>query len=121
MALRRDALAGAAEWIGEVEHVALCTPGLVATVGQLQAAPNVRNAIPGGVPRQPRRAPRATMPCGITPSHSLRDGARTIATRRGLTVADRLHLDQAAVPMAAPLTDGAGARRWRPPGTPCIT
>ena len=39
MDLRRDALAGAAEWIGAVEREARAVPGLVATVGQVQVSP----------------------------------------------------------------------------------
>src|SRR5215510_1360891 len=37
MALRRDALAAAAEWIGAVEQEARTTPGLVATTGRIEA------------------------------------------------------------------------------------
>ncbi|MER3444294.1 MAG: Zn-dependent hydrolase, partial [Meiothermus sp.] len=47
--LRRDALAGAAEWIGLVEREAWGEPGLVATVGQIQALPGAGNVIPGEV------------------------------------------------------------------------
>lgn len=50
MALRRDALAGAAECIGAIEQ--LCRPdrgGLVGTVGQIQARPGATNVIPGEV------------------------------------------------------------------------
>jgi len=46
MDLRRDALAGAAEWIGEVERKAHAVPGLVATVGRLDVAPGASNVIP---------------------------------------------------------------------------
>ena len=35
MPARRDAVAGAAEWIAAVEGLARRTPGLVATVGRL--------------------------------------------------------------------------------------
>ena len=47
MNLRRDALAAAAEWIGAVEHRALSTFGLVATVGAIQAKPGATNVIAG--------------------------------------------------------------------------
>lgn len=50
MALRRDALAGAAECIGAIEQ--LCRTdrgGLVGTVGQIQARPGATNVIPGEV------------------------------------------------------------------------
>jgi allantoate deiminase len=45
MSARRDALAGAAEFISLVEKVGRKTPGLVATVGHLEASPNVSNVI----------------------------------------------------------------------------
>jgi len=49
MAARRDALTAAAEWISDVERIALAEPGLVATVGRLELAPNVANVIPAMV------------------------------------------------------------------------
>jgi allantoate deiminase len=49
MHLRRDALTAAAEWILAVERIALETPGLVATVGCIQALPGAGNVIPGEV------------------------------------------------------------------------
>ena len=49
MHLRRDALAGAAEWIGAVEALAQRTEGLVATVGKVDVEPNAGNVIPGAV------------------------------------------------------------------------
>lgn len=49
MALRRDALAGAAEFIAGVEAIARRLPGLVATVGALAVAPGAANVIPGSV------------------------------------------------------------------------
>jgi allantoate deiminase len=49
MLLRRDALAAAAEIILAVERIGLGTPGLVATVGQLQVEPNASNVIPARV------------------------------------------------------------------------
>ena len=49
MHLRRDALAGAAEWIGAVEREAAATPSLVATVGKIDAQPGAGNVIAGSV------------------------------------------------------------------------
>lgn len=49
MAARRDALAAAAELIIEVERIGRRREGLVATVGMIEAKPNVRNVIPGEV------------------------------------------------------------------------
>ena len=47
MALRRDALAGAAEFVLAAERRAQATLGLVATVGQIEAWPGASNVIPG--------------------------------------------------------------------------
>ncbi len=47
MTLRQDALMAAAEWMLEAERLARDTPGLVATVGQIQAFPGASNVIPG--------------------------------------------------------------------------
>lgn len=49
MALRRDALVAAAQWICEVDRYARVHEGLVATVGSLHVSPNVGNVIPGEV------------------------------------------------------------------------
>jgi allantoate deiminase len=49
MALRADALAGAAEMIVEVERHARDTEGLIATVGQIAVGPNAVNVIPASV------------------------------------------------------------------------
>ncbi len=45
MNLRCDAIAGAAEWIGAVERTAQGVPGLVATVGKVEAKPGAANVI----------------------------------------------------------------------------
>jgi len=47
MDLRRDALCAAAELVLAAEALARDTPGLVATVGQLDARPGASNVIPG--------------------------------------------------------------------------
>jgi len=47
MRLRRDALAGAAELVLEVERLARETDGLTATVGRIHNEPNVGNVIAG--------------------------------------------------------------------------
>ena len=49
MMLRRDALAGAVEFIAGVEAIARRKPGLVATVGTLTVSPGAANVIPGVV------------------------------------------------------------------------
>jgi allantoate deiminase len=47
MNARRDALAGAAEWMTIIEREAGAAPGLVATVGRLDVVPGAANVIPG--------------------------------------------------------------------------
>src|SRR5581483_12382625 len=47
MHLRRDALAGAAEWVSAVENTAKSTAGLAATVAGMQSEPRAGNVIPG--------------------------------------------------------------------------
>ena len=49
MALRRDALGAAAEFVTAVEVVARERDGVVATVGSVEVEPGVRNVIPGRV------------------------------------------------------------------------
>ncbi len=49
MNLRRDALAGAAEWMTLVEREAKSEAGLVATIGMISALPGAANVIPGEV------------------------------------------------------------------------
>ena len=56
MHARRDALAGAAEWIGRVESLARDTRGLVATVGRIKAVPGATNVIVGQLRGESRRA-----------------------------------------------------------------
>ena len=103
MNARRDALAGAAEWIAAVEHEGRETPDLVATVGGIDAEPGAANVIPGR--------------CRVTLDIRHRDDrirhaaygqlvnvARGIAARRGLDVEVEPRLDQAAVPMDEAMT-----------------
>src|SRR5689334_4993252 len=47
MDARRDAACAAAEWVLAVEAAARAEPGLVATVGRLQARPGAPNVVPG--------------------------------------------------------------------------
>jgi allantoate deiminase len=49
MSLRRDALTGAAQWIGQVEEASRKVPGAVATVAQLEVNPNISNVIASDV------------------------------------------------------------------------
>jgi allantoate deiminase len=92
---RRDALACAAEWIGLVEHVAETTPGLVATVGMIEAKPGAGNVIPGLV-RTSLDVRHAMDEVRQRALNLLLDGAEHIAQRRGLTVEGESLLEQPA-------------------------
>ena len=107
MHLRRDALAGAAEWIAAVEREAATVPSLVATVGKIDAQPGAGNVIAGTVNmsldvRHTNDEMRAR-----AVKHLL-NAAQLIAARRGLAASSEQRLDQAAVPMDARLTEMLG-------------
>jgi allantoate deiminase len=103
MRLRRDALAGAAEWIAAVEKLANHTDGLVATVGKIEAAPNAGNVIAGTVlmsldARHPHDAVR------LGSVAELLEIASQITERRGLALQCTRQMDQPAVSMDERLT-----------------
>jgi allantoate deiminase len=103
MNLRRDALAGAAEFISAVEAQAKQTEGLVATVGRLEVEPNAGNVIPGKVRvacdvRHPKDAIRNET------VGALLEQAQSIANRRSLQLECARQMDQPAVPMDERLT-----------------
>jgi allantoate deiminase len=103
MSLRRDALAGAAEWIAAVEVLALHTEGLVATVGKIEAAPNAGNVIAGAVSVS-LDVRHANDGARNTALAALLEQANSIAGRRSLTLDCKRQMDQAAVPMDERLT-----------------
>ena len=103
MHLRRDALTGAAEWIGAVERAAQVVPGLVATVGKVEAKPGAANVI----------AAEARLTLDVRHcSDDIRTRviadvirqAQEIAARRGLSVHESTLLSQRAVAMDPFLT-----------------
>ncbi len=122
MHLRRDALAGAAQWISAVEHLASNTPHLVATNGKIESQPNIGNVI------------AAEVALSLDLRHSddnvrenacaaLRESAHQIADQRKLKLSwigtlnqKSVHMDQSltrALAAAAPagtrhMTSGAG-------------
>jgi allantoate deiminase len=103
MALRRDALAGAAEFILVAEELARQRAGLVATVGTITVRPGAGNVIPGEVTlsldlRHPRDTPRRAALV------VLRSRARRIARGRGLTLAWQAVQDNPAVRCSAGLS-----------------
>jgi|SRR5579871_1124828 len=103
MHLRRDALAGAAEWIGVAEREARATPGLVATVGRIELQPGASNAVPGLV-RMSLDLRHSEDAVRHTAVNRLLGCAREIAARRGLCLQSEPRLDQPAVRMNAALT-----------------
>ena len=98
MNLRSDALAGAAEWISAVEHMANAVPDLVATVGKISAKPGASNVI--------AREAQLTLDVRHGSDNirtqvvgELLRQAQEIAVRRGLSVRESVLLNQRAVAM----------------------
>ena len=121
MQLRRDALCAAAELVVEAEAVALETPGLVATVGELAPLPGAPNVIPGRA-RLSLDVRHAEDPPRAAAIARLRERASEIAAARRIGLEwDSLH-DQDAVRCDPELTEvmeqavhGAGSRPLRLP------
>src|SRR5271165_6200321 len=103
MALRRDALAGAAEFILAAEALARARWPLVATVGRILARPGAANVIAGAAElsldvRHQADARRRSACAG------LREAGRRIARRRGLTFSMQVTQDNGAVRCSRDLT-----------------
>ena len=98
MKLRRDALAGAAEWITLVERVAASTPELVATVGRLEIEPNAPNVIAGEV-RASLDVRHAVDAVRHQALERMIEGATQIAGARALASEWEQHLNQPAIAM----------------------
>lgn len=86
MALRRDALAAAAECVLAVERIAAAEAGVVATVGRLEALPGAANVIPGAARftvdlRSPVDAVRVAAAAKVEAEF------RAVSTRRGVALA----------------------------------
>src|SRR5262245_27430417 len=98
MSGRRDAVAGAAEWIGCVEALARGTKGLLATNGRIDAEPGAANVIAGRcrVTLDVRHADDTIRAAAV---ERLRLEAEEIGARRRLQVEWTLRLDQSAAPM----------------------
>lgn len=98
MAHRRDALAGAAEWMLAIEQLTQASdPTLVATVGTLNCQPGAVNVIPGSVTlsldiRSPSDDSREALLA------SLLEKAQQIAQRRGLTFSHDIFYTTPATP-----------------------
>jgi allantoate deiminase len=104
MKLRRDALAGAAEWIVAVERMASATAEMRATVGLIEVRSGAINVIPGDV-RVSLDARHADDFIRDVAVDAMISAAREIAARRSLEISVEPHLDQASVGMDRALTD----------------
>jgi allantoate deiminase len=95
MHLRRDALTAAARWISIVERHARATPGLVATVGSVEALPGASNIVPGTVHASldVRHSDDAVR---LQSAAALLDAASRIGARRRIAVDWQENLDQRA-------------------------
>jgi allantoate deiminase len=108
MHIRRDALAGAAEWMQQVEAIAQQTQGLVATIGKLSLEPGAANVIPG----------RVELSLDVRHMHN-RDRtnavdefvrlAESIANRRGLHLDWSQTMNEPSVPMDQSLSSELSA------------
>ncbi len=103
MDLRRDALAGAAEFILAAEATARRRRGLVATVGRLAVHPGAPNVIAGRaeLSLDVRHAADATRRAAVA---GLRLAGRRIAAGRGLSFAMEITQENGAVACSASLT-----------------
>ncbi len=104
MHLRRDAIAGAAEWIVTVEAEARGIADLVATVGRIDVWPGASNVIAG--------AAKLSLDVRHRDDTVRRDAAvrliaaaENIARRRDLLVTTEMRMEQPAVAMDPSLTD----------------
>jgi allantoate deiminase len=110
MALRRDALAAAADLVLKIEAIgrAGAADGLVATVGRIEARPGAVNVIPGAVEmtldlRAAADAPRKAALAAIEAA------AAETAAARGVGIAVAPTHDQPTVPCAAGLRTAIGS------------
>jgi allantoate deiminase len=98
MHLRRDAIAGAAEWVLGVEREARRVPGLVATVGSVCSRPGVSNVIAGEAQLSLDVRHRAD-DVRIEAVGKLLGLAEAIASRRGLSMRHSPSQNQPAIAM----------------------
>ena len=104
MNLRHDALAAEAEWIVAVETVARRTPGIVATVGFVEAKPGATNVIAGEA-RATLDIRHASDRARTETLDELIRQAESISAKRGVSVKWKTLLAQNAVGMDPFLTE----------------
>lgn len=102
--LRHDAVAAAAEWIAEIERYANGCAGLVATVGMLEVPGGAGNVIAGEcvASLDVRHAKDEVRAAAV---RHMEQAAERAASARGVAIACRTRLEQAAVAMDPTLTD----------------
>ena len=103
MALRRDALTAAAEWIGEVEACARRIECLAATVGKIAVKPNAANVVAGSAELS-LDVRHMLDTSRLAATEELVAAAGAVAERRGLTLRVRKLSETPAVPMDKRLT-----------------
>ena len=108
MDARHDAACAAAEWVLAVEAAARAEPGLVATVGRLEARPGAANVVPGAAVASldVRHADDAVREAAVA---ALRVEARRIGAARGVGVAWREVMSAPAVAADGALTASLSA------------
>jgi allantoate deiminase len=103
MALRKDALAAAAQWIAEVERYAAANVPLVASVGHVEVLPGAVNVVPGRViatldVRHPEDDIR------LKAVAYLQEFAKRVAEERGVGSLSEVTSEQGTVQMSTALT-----------------
>lgn len=98
MRLRRDAIAGAAEWITAVEREGNRVSGLVATVGAIHAKPGAANVIPGEA-HLTLDLRHAVNEVRLAAVDKLIRSGEEIAAHRGLSLRHNILMNQPSVPM----------------------
>jgi allantoate deiminase len=98
MHLRRDSIAAAAEWISAAERLAQSTPGMVATVGKIEAKSGATNVIAGEA-LLTLDVRHSSNEVRLRAVDDLIRKSEEIAQRRGLSVRRNALLNQHAVAM----------------------
>jgi allantoate deiminase len=108
MDARHDAACAAAEWVLAVEAAARAEPGLVATVGRLEARPGAPNVVPGTAVASldVRHSEDAVREAAVS---GLRAEAQRIGSARGVEVAWREVMSAPAVAADGALTAALSA------------
>jgi allantoate deiminase len=120
MDARRDAACAAAEWVLAVEAGGRLQPGMVATVGRLEARPGAPNVVPGAAfaSLDVRHADDARREATVA---ALRAEAERIGAARGVEVAWREVMSAPAVAADPALTAALAAAASSVTGAPAVS